>query len=232
MRLGILFAAFGAALGWGAIHFGLFGSGEPVWGGLGWVLAWPALSFLCVAAGYLALGGRVLGKRADGTRALWSRVLHAPYDLLVWLTLGLLRLSSERPFDEVSPGLWVGRRCPPDRLPKGVAMVVDMTAELAAPAGLPEAVRYRCLPTLDGHAPRYEELRDLVAEMAVFDGPIYVHCAAGHGRSATAAAALLLVRGAVADLPGAVALMRRSRPGVRLVRRQRRLAARFASTAV
>ena len=73
MALGVLFFVLGNLLALGAVH----------WGGLAWLLAWPAANFLIVAAGYVAIGARLLGKRPDGTIALWSRLFFAPYFLVM-----------------------------------------------------------------------------------------------------------------------------------------------------
>ena len=54
-------------------------------------------------------------------------------------------------------------------------------------------------------------------QLADAEGPLYVHCAAGHGRSAMLAATLLVRRGHAEDVDAAVALMQRARPGVRLL---------------
>lgn len=51
---------------------------------------------------------------------------------------------------------------------------------------------------------------------------VYVHCAHGHGRSATVLAAVLINEGKAADADEAVALMRRARPKVRLNKKQAR----------
>ena len=80
-----------------------------------------------------------------------------------------------------------------------------------------------CLPTLDGTAPPADGLLKLVDTVESRDpsGPVYVHCAAGHGRSATVAAALMLRRGLAADVASAEATMREARPGIHLNRAQR-----------
>ena len=73
---------------------------------------------------------------------------------------------------------------------------------------------------------RVRRCRALV-EVARFDGPIYVHCAAGHGRSATLAAAVLVERGSAPDMLAAERMMKGARPTVRLSSEQRRLARRL-----
>ena len=81
-------------------------------------------------------------------------------------------------------------------------------------------IAYTSLPTLDGAAPDRAEFDALVAHI-VRAGGVYVHCASGHGRSATLAAALLIARGLSASVPEAEERLRAARPGVRLSRAQR-----------
>lgn len=50
--------------------------------------------------------------------------------------------------------------------------------------------------------------------------PVYIHCAHGHGRSATVMAAAFIASGLAKDAVEAVDIMRRERPRVRLNKRQ------------
>lgn len=183
-----------------------------------WVLApllmWAALSLQLVAAGYVANEPRLFGKRRDGTLALGPRLLLLPYHLLINGTRQLmLGLGKEPAYTEVSPGVFVGR--PVDKLPPGVTRVLDLTAELEEPAPLRAHPGYLCVPTLDGLVPRPELLLETVADYGP-DDVVYVHCAAGHGRSALAAAVVLAMRGVAADPRELVRTMQEKRPLVRL----------------
>jgi protein-tyrosine phosphatase len=100
--------------------------------------------------------------------------------------------------------------------------VIDLTCELIPPRGV-RGDRYRCLPTLDGTAPEPVQFWALVKELAVLEAPLFIHCAAGHGRSATLAVAVMLERRLAADADAAEATIQRSRPRVRLGRDQRAL---------
>jgi protein-tyrosine phosphatase len=191
-------------------------------GGPALLLLWPALSFFLVAAAYGGLGPGIFGKRPDGSQAPWALVLLLPFLLLLWGLWHLQRfISRERPFHEIVPGLWLGRRPLPGELPAGVALVVDLTAEFPAACRAAPGREYRCLPLLDAAVPRTSALPELVAELAGRQG-VYLHCAQGHGRSGLVAAAVLLARG-LADNPAeAVSFVRTVRPGVRLRKGQRR----------
>jgi len=207
----------------GALAAALWAAGQ----GWGLVFAYPAFSFALVGVGYLGSGAWMLGKGRDGTRRWWGYVLGGPF--LIFMRVGREVLwrahHQEAAYDEVGPGIYVGRWLRRDALPEDAAVVVDMTSELTAPPCVRALTdRYICLPTLDGSAPSEAELHELLERLADHQGPLYVHCAAGHGRSAMVAATLLVSRGHAADVAGAVALMRRARPGVRLVRTQARRA--------
>ncbi|MEN6548568.1 MAG: hypothetical protein ABFE07_21185, partial [Armatimonadia bacterium] len=109
----------------------------------------------------------------------------------------------------------VGRRVLGAELPAGVKVNVDVTCEFAEPSTALARCEYRALTTLTSGAPEAEGLRALVEEFAGREG-IYVHCAQGHGRSATVAAALLLRKGLAGTWEEAVAMVVKVRPKVHL----------------
>ncbi|MEQ8453415.1 MAG: dual specificity protein phosphatase family protein [Sandaracinaceae bacterium] len=223
MRFGLLQMALGVALM----------AAGPVYGNFAWALAWPGVSVFYVGCGYLGLGPAVFGKDAQlGRLTTWRLLLVLPYLVVAWTLWQLKgRLLGERPHDEVAPGILVGRRPISAReLPADARLVVDLTSEFPRSAWTAKVDRYVCVPTLDTAAPTEAELRALVDELAEEAGPIFVHCAMGHGRSATFAAALIIRRGLAADVDDAIALMKRARPGVHLHAVQRSAVARLAAS--
>ena len=198
-------------------------------GGAAWVLLWPGLVFLLVAVAYMGLGPRLLGKRADGTIAWPARLLLGPYLLANWVLWRVHQLLLPGPrWVEVLPGLWMGARPCRDDLPGGASLVVDLTAEFAESKRALAGRAYRCLPTLDASAPAEGPFLELVAEVAAWQAGVYVHCANGRGRSAAVVAGVLMARGLADDADGAIALLKKARPGVNLSKAQRRLLARAA----
>jgi protein-tyrosine phosphatase len=198
-------------------------------GGLGWLLLWPGVSYLVLAAAYAGLGPGVCGKRPDGRLAWWAVALMLPYLLPNWLVWYLQRLLHRKdPCSEVAPGLWLGRRVYEKELPAGTSLVVDLTAEFPEPRGVVRGRSYVCVPTLDALAPPEDVLRELVRKVAGWQSTAYVHCALGHSRSALVAAAVLIARGLAADADHATAVLRQARPGVALREPQRRLLKRMA----
>lgn len=189
----------------------------------GWFFVWPAFSFAVVAMGYFWMGPISLGKRRDGTRALWAYPLAGPFLAAMWLGRQVLAaLSRDEPaWNEVAEGVYVGRRTKAAALPADVAAVIDLTSEFLPHRCVVAGVRYITLPTLDGAAPRPTVLAAFLDEIEDVEGPLYIHCAAGHGRSAMLAACVLVRRGVAADIDEAVAVMQRARPLVKLGGQQR-----------
>jgi protein-tyrosine phosphatase len=223
VRYALIFFLLGAYL---AVLAGLFG-------GLCWLLLWPALNGFLLSAGYLGLGPRICGKRADGRLAWWAVVLLLPYLTATWVLWHLgRRLSREPPCHEVAPALWVGRRPFVHELPDGVTLVVDLTAEFIAHRKVVQGRTYLCLPTLDTAAPEEKAFQHVVGRIVGWQGAVYVHCAAGHGRSAAVAAAVVMARGLAGSVQEAEDLLRQARPGIRFTPAQRALLLRFTSQPV
>ena len=199
------------------LAFGLLASGR--WQ---WFLGWCALSGTLGVLSYAFIGPAIFQKNAAGALPLLSRVIHAPWIWEYRLVVAADRWYGLPAVNEVSPGLWLGRRLLPREVPEGIGLVVDLTAEAPRIEGLPEGVDYVCLPTLDGTAPEAEGLVALVDRIVRCSTPVLIHCAKGQGRSATVMAAVLVDRGLASDIQDAVVLMRRSRPRVRLHLGQRR----------
>ncbi|HEY1814689.1 MAG TPA: dual specificity protein phosphatase family protein [Kofleriaceae bacterium] len=195
-----------------------------------WLLAWPAAVLAALWVVYLAGAPRALGKRADGTMSIVAWLVWAPVFAYQWIAHEVLRRFSDEPVaTEVGPGVWVGRRPRASELPEGVAIVVDLCAEFGAAREVRTRPRYVAVPTLDASSPPPAEIARLVDAIEAAGGPALVHCALGHGRSATVAAAVLVRRGD-ATLDDVEAKMRALRPKIALNPRQR--AALAAATAL
>jgi hypothetical protein len=218
VRYGVLFLLFGALLAYEAI--------SPY--GWHWVLLWPALSFCLVAAAYLGLGPCLFGKREDGSLAWYSVLPLLPYFLYTWGLWHLLRLfRNEDCFNEFAPGLFVGRRAFPHELPKDVSLIVDMTCEFVEPRGVRSGRTYLCFPTLDGSVPTDESFARLVRSVVEWSGPVYIHCAEGHGRSGAAAAAVLVAKGHVSSGEEALVELQEVRPRIGLNKQQKKAVERL-----
>lgn len=195
--------------------------GLAIWTRL-WILLWPAAVMLAVAVVYLAHAPRALGKRPDGTIAWWGWLAWWPLFAYMRLLHELARTLTDEPVgNEVAPGIWVGRRARRHELPPGIALVVDLCADLPEAPGVASGRGYLSIPTLDATSPTPAEIVRAVDAMLAANGPVFVHCAFGHGRSATVAAALLVRRGD-ATLEDVERTMRAHRPRIGLNDHQRR----------
>jgi protein-tyrosine phosphatase len=192
-----------------------------LWAGV-WILLWPAAVLLGVAIVYLAQAPLALGKRPDGTLAWWSWLAWAPILGYMRLLHELARSYTDEPVaNEVAAGVWVGRRPRANELPPGIAIVVDLCAELPEAPEVASGRGYLAIPTLDAMSPPPAEIARAVDAMLAARGPAFIHCAFGHGRSATVAAALLVRRGE-ATLDDVERKLRAHRPRIGLNAHQRR----------
>ncbi|AMV30349.1 hypothetical protein VT84_38510 [Gemmata sp. SH-PL17] len=191
-------------------------------------------SFLLVAVAYFGAGPRLLFKRTDGRRVAWVWGVHWPYFALTAFSYWLAVLfGRESAFVCVAPNVYLGRRLTrfeANQTRVNWHAVLDLVAEMPEPWPLRSLGNYRSLLVLDATAMSLAQLRDSVAWVAQFAaiGPVYVHCALGHSRSATVVAAYLLAAGLAPDVRTALRTLRELRPGVRPSRAQRQLLDRFA----
>ena len=195
------------------------------WWPLRIALIWLAVSLALMAAAYLGAGPRLLFKRRRGTLYPASWLLMGPFRLCNALAFNVYhRLLPEPAWAEVVPGLILGRRLwAKEARALGPVRVLDLTGEMSETRCLREQAGYVCLPVLDNGCPTPDQLRAGVAWLQENHprGRVYVHCAAGHGRSATVVIAYLLTIGLVASVEEGVALLQSKRPRVYLNRDQR-----------
>jgi protein-tyrosine phosphatase len=127
--------------------------------------------------------------------------------------------SQCRPWDKVTPEIWIGGklgcRAAKKALCSGVVSVLDLSAEFSEAKPF-RKINYRNIPVLDLTAPTQAQL----VEMSEFtgehsrNGAVYVHCKIGYSRSAAAVAAYLIMSGKAKSAEEAFAIIRRVRPSV------------------
>jgi protein-tyrosine phosphatase len=180
-------------------------------------LFWPAAALAVVARGYFGLGPGVF-RKTDGQLPLSARFVLAPVLVGQYLSLVYYRRHC-RAWDEVAPGVLVGRALSKAEaetaVRQGVTAVLDLTAELAEAEPL-RALRYRNVPVLDLTAPTQDRLDEAVAFVTeeAARGTVYLHCKVGYSRSAAVAGAYLLVVHQAATVEEAVARLRQARPSI------------------
>lgn len=194
----------------------------PAW--LGWLPGWAGLATLWVALAYLTRRPGWLGKRGPAhTRA--SSLALLPYHLTARGSAWVFHRSFPPNRVEIVPGLWVGGW--PRRGAEGLAHL-DVTAELPRRGG---ALRYACVPMLDGAPARPAAYHEAVAIAVAWrrEGlPVLVHCAYGHGRSVAVCVGVLLAEGRGDTWQEAHRLILGVRPRAHMTPAQRRLVAECA----
>jgi hypothetical protein len=192
------------------------------------LLAMSAAASLLVAVAYCWRKPQLLGKSHNGRLSVRSIAALLPYHVLNQLAFATYcRLDRTPPWQEIVPGLYLGRRLVAREASLMPAKhILDLTSEFPEPVPL-RGRDYSNVPMLDGVAPTISQLSEAVDSLraSMREGATFVHCALGHGRSATVAAAFLLAEGHAATVDDAICIVRSKRPSVRLSRGQRRVLA-------
>ncbi len=212
-----------------AFGLGLGACGAQVWP-WGAPLLWPAWSALLLSLLYFFNQPRGLGKRSRGTLTVFSWLLFGPYIVFGRVVMRVqAAISAEPACQEVAPGMWIARRIGaneiPRELPHSMRRVVDLTAEFPEPRDMRTQPDWRWIPILDAGIPNASaraRLKALAEELAGAPGPVFIHCAQGHGRSAMVAAWLMLRLKRADSVAAALAQIQSVRPGAKVKRCQRK----------
>jgi protein-tyrosine phosphatase/membrane-associated phospholipid phosphatase len=199
----------------------------------GTFLLWPAAGLGLVTAGYYKLGPTIYGKQ--NASLPWStRFVLAPVLLGQHLSLAHYRRQC-RPWDEVVPGLRIGRVLNRDEatevVRQGVTAVLDLTAEFSEARPF-TGVEYLNLPILDLTAPTRGDLDTAVSFITeqVDRGTVYVHCKIGYSRTAAVVACYLLASGKAKSPEEAMELLRTVRPSIVIRPEARRAIVEYANS--
>lgn len=192
------------------------------------VSAFAGVNFFCLSAACLFEKPGFWLKRTNGTVPPLSYALFLPLHILNRMSFTLItRISGERAADRVAENVWLGRRVTSEQarilFGSGPVATLDLTSEFQECAAL-RGVNYLCLPTMDHGAPTQARMRAGVEFITANarERTVFVHCALGHGRSATVVAAWLLQNDPKLAVDDAIKQLRSVRPGVHLNGEQRR----------
>ena len=195
----------------------------------GWWLLVVGESYLAIC--FLALA-TIYGLRTAGIIVDDIRVRSAPLALLrvillPYLAVGALTLYVGRWFDSegllnpVAPGLYIGRLPFPSERSRlrdaGVHAVLNLCWEFPGFSGADAepGLETAHLPILDGAAPTDSQFLAAVQMVGRWNAAgqcVLIHCAQGHGRSATITGAVLVQLGLAADVDQALLMVRAARP--------------------
>src|SRR5204862_6728193 len=179
------------------------------------LMLWPSLSLGIVAGAYFGFSPGIFCK-TNGTLPWSARFVLGPCLLGQYLSLLHYRRQC-RPWDEVSPKVWIGRKLSKREaegaVRSGVTAVLDLSAE-SSEAKTFRATSYRNIPILDLTAPSLGRLREMGKFIAEHSetGVVYVHCKLGYSRRAAAVAAYLIMHGKVSGAEDAISVIRRALP--------------------
>jgi hypothetical protein len=209
------------------------------WQSLRWLSAgflYTAWAFLLVALFYGFSSSKCFLKGSNGRLPGITWLALLPYLCLSYLSFWLYRLATkEPPYAEVAPNVFFGRRLSFSEGLKlrqlGCVGVLDLAVEFGEVRTLRSLPHYFSLPVLDATAPSDGQLRRAVKWMKekVKNGPVYVHCALGHGRSATVVIAFLMATGELSSVKEGLKRLKSLRSGVRLSDQQFQSLNRFNS---
>ena len=193
-----------------------FGMLLPGW--LAWPFYWTGLTTLWAGLAYLLRRPNLLGKHRP-------KLTFLPLIPFLLFARGVAFAGTRvirHARIEVVPGLWVGGW--PHRGAPGLAQL-DLTAELPRRG---DALRYACVPMLDGAAPRPADWHAAVEQAVIWRSeglPVLVHCAYGHGRSVSVVIGVLVAEGLADGWEDAHARVLALRPRARMTSAQRRMLA-------
>jgi hypothetical protein len=215
VKLGFVFLCFGALILYQAIRLETFL--------LKLIVLSASVSFLGVGLSYVFRSPKLFLKTRRGSLSPFSFVFFWPYHFMNFLSLAAFRFFSTKPaFHEILPGLFLGCRLfPSDQLKMAnlnIQSVLDLTCEFGEVEFLRGQSAYLCIPLLDTTAPTIADLETGIKfiQSHLPEGSVYVHCALGHGRSATFVVAYLLTARISTNPDEAIKFLQSKRSGVKL----------------
>ena len=192
----------------------LFGNTDSYWSCL---LIWLFISFSVLALAYfLNIPFLVLGKTSAGTYSFLIICLNLPWLMFTWAVWYIImKLSKEDLLNQIgNTNVFISRYPLSKEIQDQYDLVVDLTAEF--PPSATNGQNYTYLPCLDGIAPTDIQFPQHITRQS----KILVHCAQGHGRSATYTVFLLKKLGYVDSINESYSLIKQSRPQAKVSKEQ------------
>ena len=180
------------------------------------ITLWGAMIAGFLSNAYQTNDSLAFGKRENGTIAWYGVFSFLPYMVPLWIRQFIItRCTSEPAYNELLPGIYIGRRLSKaSQLPASCVTIVDLAAEFAEARSIRRLDGYKSFPILEASVCSEKDLREFINSLP--ERGIYIHCGQGHGRTGFFAAAFLLQRGYVKTLEEAEAMLKAVRPRLKL----------------
>jgi membrane-associated phospholipid phosphatase len=184
----------------------------------GAILIWPIIAVAIVTLGYFHSGPGIF-RKAYGRLPFSAKLVLAPAIAGQYVSWMYYKRQC-RPWDEITPGVWIGRRLSNAEAlaatDAGVTAVLDLSDAFSEARPFRELSHYCHIPVLDLTAPTPDQMSEAAAfiEQHAANGTVYVHCKIGYSRSAAVVAAWLLHTGRATSVDEAVSLLRSKRPTI------------------
>ena len=152
-----------------------------------------------------------------------------PFLFIKYLALLIQSFGKEKPISQITDKIFIGQQLLwfHEKIfkEKNIAAVLDITVENREPYFIAwnKSVNYLRIPVLDKTSPSIKQLQQGVVwslDQISQGRNLYVHCGAGHERSATFVCAMLLRLKLCKTLDQAIIQIQRSRPKARFVGNQ------------
>ena len=178
--------------------------------GMNFLLIYPILTGILLFLAYLTnRPNLIIGKNENGAYNKPLMLFSLPW-LLITYTVWFITnyLSRENKVDKITDSIDIG--CYPFNVNhRKYDLIIDLTSEF--PRAYKLDAPYLCLPNLDGINLKNIE----IPVNATRDSKILIHCAQGHGRSATYCSILMVKLGIVKNGLDALNIILKNRPGAK-----------------
>lgn len=173
-------------------------------------LWYPVASLVVMAISYIFNSPKlVMGKDKNGKINYFIVIINLPWLLFTYSIFAIQYfMSREDKANKIIKEIYIG--CYPcKKKAREYDYVIDLTSEF--PSSQKYGGKYSCLANLDGINLSQYFIPD---DLSISD-KILIHCAQGHGRSATYCSMLLIKMGLAKDCNEALTIIQKSRPAAR-----------------
>ncbi|WP_372369523.1 dual specificity protein phosphatase family protein [Candidatus Uabimicrobium sp. HlEnr_7] len=192
-----------------------------IFGGWHYLWLWPAISFAVIGISYIKATVKFFGKKANGRIDFKAMIILFPYLVLLWIIWHVVRfVQKEKAYHTINDNIIIGRRLLDYEIPVGIDNIIDLTCEFQESKYIIENFNYKSFPILDASITDQKRFITFLEELASYQGCTYIHCAQGHGRTATITSLLLILTNKASNPTEAMAIIHNKRPLAKMKKSQ------------